>query len=324
MARRMTQRITLCSALLPLLPFVTLGCLEPAPLGVIDPPPVDDAGAASHEPEEIEIDLPFGALQALPLASMGEPEGVDVEPIDPEEEALYTAVSAAVSRIYEPARSRMLASRGRAAPTVKMTIYSSRKVIDRNARIGERMVARYAARAFARAGYNYEIVYNLPAQSPPDEVAVCSSGRSFGWWSRKVRDGNIPVRRKDANVLITDAPGGGCGAVGGMAGTTAGRYINEERPHVWMGEDLWHRNIHGNLHEIGHQLGASHDHDRSRPGNQHIGYAYVRGGKFYRTPNVAGSNGPNWCGTMIDGQRGASIVRMQYFCPCALRHFRIR
>lgn len=211
------------------------------------------------------------------------------------------------------------------APTIRVTVRSSVALLARNGRVSERMVALYAARAFEEAGYNFEVVSFLPAESPPDEAAVCGGGEAFSWWQSRVNsDDATLVRRKDANLLILDAAGGGCGAVGGWVGTSAGRHIDEERPWAAMGSDTWHRNVHGNLHELGHQLGMRHDHEPDVPGAQHRGAGWNEGGFWHRTPSVAGSGAPNHCGDDIEQKNATAIMRHQTYSPCAAAAFVVR
>jgi len=214
-------------------------------------------------------------------------------------------------------------------PPIEMTLHSSIQVLRTNGRVSERMVARYAARAFEEAGYGYEVVYNLVPEQPPDEKSNCSAGDAPQWWRDRVQLEDVPVLRKDANVLMLDANGGGCGAIAGKYGTTPARNIDEAREWTEVGHDDWHRNMHGTLHEIGHQLGARHDHVDEQEGRQHWGSAWIAEDDdgemwWHRTPNVAGNGAPNFCGDMIEQRQRdteAGAKRHQVYAECATERF---
>jgi hypothetical protein len=215
-------------------------------------------------------------------------------------------------------------------PPIKMTIHMSGELIDTNGRIGEKMVALYAARAFEQAGYGYEITYNLLAQQPPDQASNCSAGEAPQWWGNRVRFGEVKVLRKDANILMTNAGGGGCGAIGGLYGTTPGNNINEMREWHPIGTDDWQRNMHGTLHEIGHQLGARHDHEDDVDGQQHWGAGWNETDEngttwWHRTPNTAGNGNPNFCDTYIEKrQTQPNVKRHQTYNECATARFDVK
>lgn len=215
-------------------------------------------------------------------------------------------------------------------PIVGLTIYSSVALLERNGRVGEQMVANYAANAFEEAGYGYEITYNFFPERPPDEKSNCSAGDAPQWWADRVRQLQIEKRAKDANIMMVDARGGGCGAVGGLYGTTPGRHIDELRAWKPVGTGDWHRNMHGTLHEIGHQLGARHDHDDEAEGQQHPGSAWNEEGPegktwWHRTPTTAGNGAPNRCGTPIEERQSQqNVKRHQTYAECFVQHFDVK
>ncbi|MFB6265180.1 MAG: M12 family metallo-peptidase [Bradymonadaceae bacterium] len=211
-------------------------------------------------------------------------------------------------------------------PPIEMTIHSSVELLRRNGRTTERMIALYAAKAFEDAGYAYEIVHNLRAQRPPNETSVCKEEGASNWWGSRVGSGDVRTLRKDVNILTLDSNGGGCGAIAGRWGTTPGRNIDEEREWTATGKDDWHRNMHGTLHEIGHEIGARHDHDKDQPGKQHWGRGWNEdlgsgNGVWHRTPNVAGNGAPNQCGSEIEKREYEQVVRHQTYNDCAVGQF---
>lgn len=218
------------------------------------------------------------------------------------------------------------------APTVGMTIHSTHQLLAKNERISEKMVAKYAARALEEAGYGWEIVYNLRPQDPPREKSVCEDGGPSDWWGDEVESGDVDVLEEDVNILMFDTRGGGCGAVGGRWGTTPARNIDEMRDWESVGSDSWHRNMHGNLHEIGHELGARHDHDADKEGKQHpgMGWNEPHDSKdvvwWHRTPTVAGNGAPNVCGEAIETRQNDKskwVKRHQTYAECTSDTFEI-
>jgi hypothetical protein len=213
-------------------------------------------------------------------------------------------------------------------PTIGLTIHTSKDLIWSNGRSGEQSLALYAAKAFDDAGYNYEITYNLAAQGPPDQTAHCS-GDANDWWRDKLNNGNVDVTAKDSNVLMLASDGGGCGAVTGWYATTPGNYIDNTRSWTSIGTGNWHQNMHANLHEIGHNLGASHDHDNSKAGAQHWGWGYNNTdssgkGWWHRTPTVAGNGADNQCGTYIESRQYNPVKHHQTYNSCATNKFDIK
>lgn len=215
-------------------------------------------------------------------------------------------------------------------PPIHMSIYMSGKLIDTNGRIGEKMVALYAARAFEEAGYGYKITYNLLAKQPPDQASNCSAGDAPEWWRDQVLGDQVEIVEKDVNILMTNANGGGCGAIGGLYGTTPGLNINEMREWTPVGSDDWHRNMHGTLHEIGHQLGARHDHEDDVEGKQHWGNGWNETDEngttwWHRTPNTAGNGNPNFCDTYIETRMTQpNVKRHQTYHECGTARFDVK
>jgi hypothetical protein len=87
--------------------------------------------------------------------------------------------------------------------------------------------------------------------------------------------------------------------------------------------------MHANLHEIGHNLGAQHDHNDLKAGQQHWGWGYNQvdsngKGWWHRTPNVAGNGADNRCGTYIESRNYDPVKHHQTYNSCAANRFDIK
>lgn len=204
------------------------------------------------------------------------------------------------------------------APTAEITLYSRTKLVDKNGRISEEMAARHIAQALDDAGYNYEISYNYGAKIiRPKEKKI----DEFRQWKARVFDETIEHVGKDANLLLMDYNGGGMSFVNGKVGIAPARHVDSlEDPHG-IGYDSQARNIHAILHELGHQLGSQHDFDEKRYGQQHPGFAWIKNGRFHRTPNVAGDGAPNVCGQEIPDRENRPIARVQTYSRCFVENY---
>ena len=214
------------------------------------------------------------------------------EPSDPEESAYPTEWTASAFD----------------GTAVHVALYSSSALVGANGRAPEIVAGRYLANALEHAGLNYHIRRGF------EPVAVEYEGqrKTLRRWRRADREWTA----KDANVLLTDQVGGGLAAVGGRFGYAPGGRIDEVVDWVAASDSQLHRNVHAVLHEVGHMLGAKHDHDSEETGRQHPGMGWNEGGYWHRTPTVAGNGYPNLCGEAVEAKRHDRVMRHQLYHDC--------
>lgn len=220
-------------------------------------------------------------------------------------------------------------------PTIDIALYSTFALADRRKRVAERTMSHYIVSALEDTAYNYRITYMHPLVEDAGENVSHCRGETFDHWRDLVNNDEIERRANDANILLCDAPGGGCGAVGGRVATAPARHIEYTMPYQRTGTGRAHSNIHATLHELAHNLGCWHDHDDDRPGKQHCGLGWNQpvtlfgfelpflGGDWHRTPSVAGNGAPNRCDEYIENRNFSSVVYHQYFHDCALNNFEV-
>lgn len=202
--------------------------------------------------------------------------------------------------------------------TVCLSIRQTEALTEANGRSPEQTVAVYLKNALHRANHKYEITFDHEPVSVESQQATCGEGSAFKEWSEIVSNEAVDHLRKDSNVLITNARGGGCGYIGGNVCTTPGAEIRRYRSYQKTGVGQPYRNIQANLHEVGHNLGAAHDMDDDTFGKQHPGMGWNEDGRWHRTPTCAGNGAPNYCGEMVE-EREQSLddaVRHLYYHDC--------
>jgi hypothetical protein len=200
-------------------------------------------------------------------------------------------------------------------PRVDVALYSTRALLEANGRAPEVVAGRHLANALEHARLDYRIRRGFD----PVEI-VFEDRREF---LRQWRSTERAWTAKDANVLLTDRRSGGLASVGGRFGfAPAGRIdgVVEWQP---ASESDLQRNVHAVLHEVGHMLGAEHDHDDDREGRQHPGMGWNEGGYWHRTPTVAGNGYPNLCGEPVEEKVHDRVMRHQLYHDCFRQHLRI-
>jgi len=206
-------------------------------------------------------------------------------------------------------------------PTVDVAIRSSKELRGENGTIPEEMAVLYLSHSLDKMNFGFTIRYDFEPITPPDNISGCG-GESFDWFREFVSAwGNCA---SDANLLITNADGGGCGisSTPGVC-TVPGRNISERTEYVSEGSDGFHSNIQSILHEFGHCLGAHHDHDKTMEGLQHPGRAWVDNGEYRYTPTTLGGGTVNKCGERVPEERDEyTKIRVHEFSNCAEDVFR--
>jgi len=205
-------------------------------------------------------------------------------------------------------------------PRVDISIRQSKQLTENNGRIPEDMAALYIGKALSGIGFGYTIRYNHPVVDPPEERSHCD-GDAHDWYKTVIQE--WPNRGSDTNVFLTNSPGGGCGQWWDeMVATCPAKNLSERREWLVDGRDGWHSNIQSILHEVGHTLGAHHDHDKETEGNQHPGQAWIDAGQYHYTPTAYNTGGPNRCGDDLpEPPEGIDKVRVHRYSECAKETF---
>jgi hypothetical protein len=206
-------------------------------------------------------------------------------------------------------------------PIVDVTLRRSRALDERNGQIPEEMAAVFTSTALSQAGFGYRIRFGFDPVDSPDEVAHCS-GESHDWYETVVADWDEAAR--DANLLLVDADGGGCGqGWPPRVGTVPGRHLDERREYESEGSDRFHSTVQSILHELGHCLGSHHDHDPENPDDQHPGMGWNdHDDRVYRyTPTAFGNDLVNRCGEQVPKREYDTGVRVHEFHDCAVELF---
>lgn len=207
-----------------------------------------------------------------------------------------------------------------------VTICSTEQLVDRNGRIPEETAAVYAATALDGAGLGYRIRIGFDPVALDTQHAQCRDEAeqpdAKDHYEPIVADWNESGR--DANLILTDAAGGGCAQWWDPRCAAVGaRALRERREWTPEGSDDFHAQIQAVLHELGHCLGASHDHDREREGRQHPGMGWNDHERevWRYTPTVFGNGVENRCGEWVPEREYETDVRVHEFHDCAIEVF---
>jgi hypothetical protein len=201
------------------------------------------------------------------------------------------------------------------APEVHVALYSTRALVETNGLVPEIVAGRYVANALEDAGLNYLVRRGYESV----DLAVDEPRATLREWRSTARAWTA----KDANVLLTDRESGGLAYVGGGYGFAPGGRIDEVVEWRPTGESGLQRNVHAVLHEVGHMLGASHDHDDEQEGRQHPGMGWNEAGYWHRTPTVAGHGYPNRCGEPVEEKLHERVMRHQRYHDCFHEHLHV-
>lgn len=156
---------------------------------------------------------------------------------------------------------------------VDVTIRSTEQLHERTGRIPEEMAAVFLAGAFAQAGLGYRIRFGFDPVAIGTQHAACRDEDTESPDAKDLFADRLPdlAAARDANLILTDAAGGGCAQWWEpRCGAVGVRDLDARRAWTAEGSDDWHRAIQRIEHETGHCLGASHDHDPA-PGRQYPG-----------------------------------------------------
>lgn len=202
----------------------------------------------------------------------------------------------------------------------EINVFTTRELYNRNGRVSEKMAAEYIANALWDAGFEANVQHGFDIQDIPET----SKMNVFNEWLNRLNNGEVPVA-KDDNVILTDDDGGGLSFVSGIISVAPGRNIDEEKDWHRKGTGDWFRNMHAVLHEVGHALGAKHDHDPDTDGRNHPSMGWNEGwwfwGRWHRHPTVAANGVFNACGEWVEERRYSTEVEHMTFHECFVDNY---
>lgn len=155
-----------------------------------------------------------------------------------------------------------------------------------------------------------------------------------GGWSDRFREqsgtdydsrGDGWVMRKDSNIMLVDAGGGGCGSVGGHQCVAGADAIGDMAYDPSTSTSTAINQIHNVMHEFGHNMGYGHpSYDDECPAGG--GEAWIDGhGRWNRHPCVPGNGCTNRCGFEIEDRSGTTsnvVVFHPTFTDCTADQFK--
>lgn len=194
-------------------------------------------------------------------------------------------------------------------------IYQTVELTDHAGRDPERVVGRQLSAALDDLGIDHLIVAGLDPVDSPTERSDCGDGAALGLFEQFI-DARAPIVGADANLLLTNAGGNGCGYIGGNTATAPGGNITHDPGRrVMQGRDAWHRNVSAAMHETGHMMGFVHD--------PHPGWGDNVDGEWHRTPTNSANGVVNLCGRPIPDRLYTPVVNHLYFNDCVAQHIKI-
>lgn len=211
--------------------------------------------------------------------------------------------------------------------TIKGTVYATQALADNGCDYEAiEIMTDYLEYVFDFHGYSYQVyrMHGDYAQLNEQDVE-CSTKygalNAFNEWS-----GNAPREEKDFNLCITNLARGdgddgsvGCAGTGGNLAVIEGGpdlvWAHGETPQRYTSTDKPHKVIRAGIHEVGHNLGVSHDY----------GHASVSDtAEEYRMSPMYQDCPENACGYSIPCKPSGYTEKYENtFCACALENFSI-
>jgi len=208
-------------------------------------------------------------------------------------------------------------------PTAHVTLRPTKALDDRHGRIPEEVAAATIASVLSYIGIGFEIAYGFESIDVGTEQASCTDDDAKDRYESVVKGWDESAR--DANILLTDAEGGGCAQWWDSRTAAVGfRGVDSRAPHQQEGGDHSSKR-QALLHELGHCLGASHDHDDSQSGNQSPGVGHNDDERevWVYSPTMFNSAGvENRCGEQLPEREYDDALRRHVYSNCAKELFK--
>lgn len=204
----------------------------------------------------------------------------------------------------------------------ELAIYRNEDLDTRRGTVPEVSVAEHVADSLSDLSINHRIIYGFDPVPVNNNNNSCPSSDgptvAYEVWRDYVRNGNAPFEAKDSNLLINDAPGGGCAGIGGNIAVGPGRDIDHVDGPI-EGTSPWHFDIYSCMHEVGHNMGYSHANNAGRK--------TLIDGVEYKTPtNGRDDAHTNLCGQSnpADPTPGSDDVARLFYNDCVADTITIR